>query len=110
MAMKKTTALITITAIALTGTMANAGLPVRVQTDVSVKTRDGIVLVADVYRPDAEGRYPTLVRRTPYDRKGGTMEAMALAGAGYAVVLQDTRGRLGSAGELYLFRYGGADG
>jgi putative CocE/NonD family hydrolase len=94
----------------LTGVDSDAGVPVRIETDVATKTRDGISLVSDVYRPDAEGRYPTLVQRTPYDRKGETMEAMTLAGAGYAVVVQDTRGRFGSEGEFYPFRHEAADG
>ncbi|HEY7514979.1 MAG TPA: CocE/NonD family hydrolase [Vicinamibacteria bacterium] len=75
-----------------------------------MKCRDGVVLQADVYRPEAEGRYPTLLSRTPYDRKGPTMDAMVLAGKGYAVVLQDTRGRFGSEGEFYPFRYEAEDG
>ena len=66
--------------------------------------------MADLYRPEAEGRYPTLLQRTPYDRKGGTMDAMFLAGKGYAVVLQDTRGRFGSEGEFYPFRHEAQDG
>jgi uncharacterized protein len=106
----KRTALILLTAIALNGSHAIAGLPVKVETAVSMKTRDGVVLVADVYRPEAEGRYPTLVQRTPYDRKGATMDAMFLAGKGYAVVLQDTRGRFGSEGEFYPFRHEAEDG
>jgi putative CocE/NonD family hydrolase len=107
----KTTGLMGLAAIAwLTGVDSDAGVPVRIETDVATKTRDGISLVSDVYRPDAEGRYPTLVQRTPYDRKGETMEAMTLAGAGYAVVVQDTRGRFGSEGEFYPFRHEAADG
>ena len=108
----KSTALIGLTALflTLTGTNTNAGVPVRVETSVGVKLRDGVTLLADVYRPDAEGRYPTLVQRTPYDRKGGTMDAMFLAGRGYAVVLQDTRGRFGSEGEFYPFRHEAQDG
>ena len=108
----KRTALIGLTALSLTltGTNTNAGVPVRVETGVGVKLRDGVTLLADVYRPDAEGRYPTLVQRTPYDRKGGTMDAMFLAGRGYAVVLQDTRGRFGSEGEFYPFRHEAQDG
>jgi putative CocE/NonD family hydrolase len=108
----KRIALIGLTALplSLTGTNTNAGVPVSVETGVTMKTRDGVSLVADVYRPEAEGRYPTLLQRTPYDRKGGTMDAMFLAGKGYAVVLQDTRGRFGSEGEFYPFRHEAEDG
>ena len=30
--------------------------------------RDGVKLMTDIYRPDADGTYPMLVLRTPYDR------------------------------------------
>ena len=29
-----------------------------------MQTRDGVTLYADVYRPDADGRFPVLVVRT----------------------------------------------
>ncbi|PYQ05244.1 MAG: hypothetical protein DMF82_08920, partial [Acidobacteria bacterium] len=54
----------------------------KVEVGVKMKTRDGVSLVADVYRPDAEGRFLTLLQRTPYDRKAGIAEARALAAAG----------------------------
>ena len=38
-----------------------------VEKDLPLRTRDGITLYADVYRPDAAGRFPVLVVRTPYD-------------------------------------------
>jgi len=41
---------------------------VRVELNVPVPMRDGIVLPADVYRPDAGGRFPVLLKRTPYNK------------------------------------------
>ena len=82
----------------------------KVEVGVKMKTRDGVSLVADVYRPDAEGRFPTLLQRTPYDRKAGIAEARALAAAGYAVIRQDVRGRFDSEGEFYPFRHEAEDG
>ena len=38
-------------------------LAVSVQTGVRVKMRDGISLVADVYRPAAPGKFPALLQR-----------------------------------------------
>ncbi len=115
--MKANTARITGSALmtlltlqAVPGAISDPGLPVRMETGVGVKTRDGVTLFADVYRPDAQGRFPTLLQRTPYDRKGGTQQALELAAAGYAVVLQDTRGRFGSEGEFYPFRHESDDG
>ena len=39
-----------------------------IDKDVSMKTRDGVTLRADVYRPAAPGRYPVLLSRLPYDK------------------------------------------
>jgi putative CocE/NonD family hydrolase len=82
----------------------------KVEVGVKMKTRDGVTLVADVYRPEAEGRFPTLLQRTPYDRKGGIGEARTLAAAGYTVIRQDVRGRFDSEGEFYPFRHEAEDG
>ena len=35
------------------------------QQEVRVKMRDGIHLAADLYLPDAQGPFPTLVRKSP---------------------------------------------
>jgi hypothetical protein len=72
--------------------------------------RDGVTLIADVYRPEGEGRYPVLLTRTPYDRHGYIGTAAVLASHGYVVVLQDARGRYGSEGVFYPFRNEAADG
>jgi uncharacterized protein len=83
--------------------------PVTVQTNVRVKMRDGVSLVADIYRPKAEGKLPVLLTRTPYNRRDpGT--GMYLASHGYVVILQDTRGRFDSEGEFYPFRDEANDG
>src|SRR6478752_3692694 len=76
---------------------------VTVQTHVRVKMRDGVSLVADIYRPKAEGKLPVLLTRTPYNRKDPST-GMYLASRGYVVILQDTRGRFDSEGEFYPFR------
>ncbi len=89
---------------------AASRLPVHVQTGVRAKMRDGVALVADVYLPDGEGRFATLLQRTPYDRKAVSASAVDLAASGYAVVIQDTRGRYDSEGEFYPFRYEANDG
>jgi putative CocE/NonD family hydrolase len=74
--------------------------PVR-RTRVMVPTRDGTRLAADAYVPtDREAPGPTIVERTPYDRRNGEMLALASAfvARGYNVVIQDTRGRGDSEG------------
>lgn len=70
---------------------------VRVLYNVPVKTRDGVTLYADVYRPDDDLPYPAIVNRTPYLKDGsghlaGYIHAHHMAGCGYNVVIQDVRG------------------
>ena len=38
------------------------------ETNVPMKTRDGVTLRADIYRPKADGKFPVLLERTPYDK------------------------------------------
>lgn len=83
---------------------------VTVENGVRVKMRDGVTLAADLYRPQGAGKFPVLVERTPYNRKGDFAMAHELASHGYVVVLQDTRGRFDSGGEFYPFRHEAEDG
>jgi putative CocE/NonD family hydrolase len=80
------------------------------ELNVRATMRDGIELVADIYRPDAQGEFSVLLQRTPYDRKGGGGSARELASHGYIVVVQDTRGRYQSEGQFYPFRHETDDG
>jgi len=82
---------------------------VAVQAGVPVKMRDGVTLVADIYRPTTPGKFPVLLQRTPYNRRDAASGTF-LASRGYVVVLQDTRGRFDSRGEFYPFRYEAQDG
>lgn len=75
------------------------------ERNVEVPLRDGTVTRADVYRPDDGGRHPVLLQRTPYDKtlfllSWMVLDPTRLAEAGYAVVLQDVRGRFASGGEF----------
>ncbi len=100
-----------ILAALLAGT-APSGPPGADLRGVAVPMRDGVKLSADVLRPKAEGRFPTLVYRTPYDRKRASEDEVAAAAlqAGYAVVRVDVRGRYDSAGVFTPYRNEGADG
>ena len=75
---------------------------VSVEADVGAEMRDGTVLRADVYRPDAPGTYPVLLQRTPYSKDGENCveQGHRLAERGYVVVQQDVRGRYRSDGEF----------
>ena len=81
-----------------------------VQNGVRARMRDGVSLVSDIYRPNGAGKFPVLLERTPYNRKGEAGMAYDLAAHGYVVILQDTRGRYESEGEFYPFRYESHDG
>jgi len=84
---------------------------VRVERDVSAKMRDGVTLRADIYRPDADGKFPVLLQRTPYNKSGGSMNFAYLAATrGYVVVIQDVRGRYTSEGDWYPFIHEAEDG
>jgi uncharacterized protein len=76
---------------------------VTVETGVRVKMRDGVSLVADIYRPKAPGKFPVLLTRTPYNRRD-IYTGMYLATRGYVAILQDVRGRFDSEGEFYPFK------
>ena len=87
-------------------------LKVRMENNVRIPMRDRVELSADIYRPDAEGRFPTILSRTPYSNGGPGTAAGAkfYAERGYVVVLQDTRGRHDSDGKFYPFRHEPDDG
>jgi putative CocE/NonD family hydrolase len=81
-----------------------------VESPVPVKMRDGVTLMADIYRPAGDGKFPVLLQRTPYNRAGGAAGLSRMASHGYVVINQDTRGRFDSQGEFYPFRYESQDG
>jgi uncharacterized protein len=65
--------------------------------------RDGVVLRADVMLPSADGKFPVLVYRTPYGKDRAPSEWTTFKKAvarGYALVIQDVRGRYASDGEF----------
>jgi putative CocE/NonD family hydrolase len=82
------------------------------QNGVSMKTRDGVTLHADIYRPRADGRFPVILMRTPYDKSVSWAAAPAyqVASHGYVFIIQDVRGRYTSEGEWYPFRHDSEDG
>ena len=41
-----------------------------IERNMDVPMRDGTILRADVWRHDADGRFPVLIERTPYDKGG----------------------------------------
>lgn len=78
-----------------------AAWPQAVEKDlhVRVRMRDGVRLCTNIFRPEGTGRIPALLVRTPYG-KGSDLAAAyePFLKAGYAVVVQDVRGRGHSEG------------
>jgi uncharacterized protein len=73
--------------------------------DAMIPMRDGVHLAADIYRPSrdgvlAEGRYPALLVRTPYNKTAVRYTEVAdyFTAHGYVTILQDVRGRYQSEG------------
>lgn len=79
-----------------------------VEEGVMIPMRDNVRLSTNIARPREPGRYPALLIRTPYGKSFAT--APNHVKAGYAFVIQDTRGRYDSEGEFYPFVHEGKDG
>lgn len=90
-----------------------------------VVMRDGVRLATDIHMPDGPGPWPVILERTPYDRQGVSGSEVALdrpapltradlgrimARRGYAVVMQDVRGRYGSEGVFQKYVNEAEDG
>jgi putative CocE/NonD family hydrolase len=73
--------------------------PIFKQLQIPVAMRDGVRLSTNAYIPSEHGRFPTILVRTPYN-KGADINAnyQAFVDHGYAVVVQDVRGRYASEG------------
>jgi uncharacterized protein len=87
---------------------------VKVEFDRRIPMRDGVTLSADVYRPDAPGRFPVILSRTPYLKTPRDKESLerqrSYAAKGYVVVIADVRGRGDSEGTFVAYRDEGRDG
>lgn len=85
------------------------------KTTTMVAMRDGVRLATDVYLPATGGPFPVLLERTPYGRDAETRRERSARCAqplrrgevaaqfvrhGYAVVVQDCRGRFDSEGRF----------
>src|SRR5213592_4359482 len=96
--------------LVLLATLAAGQNEVTVERNVPVKMRDGVVLHADIYRPKADGRFPVLLQRTPYNKDGEVEFGLKAAARGYVTIIQDVRGRFSSEGEWYTFKHESDDG
>ena len=75
---------------------------ITIERDVPMTTRDGVVLATDVYRPDGPGPFPTLIYRVRGGRSSAFIAGFMLLNPleaverGYAVAIQEVRGRAAS--------------
>jgi putative CocE/NonD family hydrolase len=82
---------------------------VRIERHVAVEMRDGVRLATDVYLPEGEGPFPTLVTRIRGARSSGfivgvlMLNPLEAVDRGYAVVVQEVRGRAGSEAAWHPF-------
>jgi putative CocE/NonD family hydrolase len=87
---------------------------VRVKKNVAVPMRDGIKLYANIYKPDADGKFPVILIRLPYSKNEPycVMPAYGkyLARKGYACVVEDVRVKYASQGKYEPFINEAADG
>ncbi|MCW3067358.1 MAG: hypothetical protein JWN32_4530 [Solirubrobacterales bacterium] len=87
-----------------------------VDRELAVTTRDGVKLATDVYRPDGPGPFPTLVYRIRGSRSAAFIVGLLLLNPleavrrGYAVVVQEVRGRAGSEARWHPFVHEREDG
>ena len=107
--------LILATIVLAVASVAQADIvQVRIRKNVMMPARDGVRLATDVYLPDGEpvppGPFPAILIRTPYSKAGVAKTAEFFTKFGYAVAVQDVRGRYSSEGTFYIYTQEGPDG
>jgi hypothetical protein len=86
--------------------LLSAPLAAYIKTTHMVAMSDSTQLATDVYLSENPGQWPAILIRTPYGKTVNPVIELAfvsLVNRGYAVVVQDTRGRFDSQGVDSLF-------
>ena len=85
---------------------------VEIRRNVMVPMRDGVGLSTDIYLPASEGPFPALLMRTIYDKtaESNVEWVPRFVERGYAVVMQDCRGKYASEGEWEAYVNEAQDG
>ena len=97
--------------LALLAEAAAAPTPPARHLHVMIPMRDGVRLAAQIYLPSDHGRAPAILERTPYGKGAEiTPNYQAFVDRGYAVVVEDVRGRYESEGVFEPLRQEPADG
>ena len=91
---------------------ASPSQPMKIEFNRRVHMRDGVELSADVYRPDAAGRFPVIINRTPYTKANAALLNIGkyFVSHGYVFVAMDVRGRGDSDGQFAPYVNDGQDG
>jgi uncharacterized protein len=82
----------------------------RLDREVVMEMRDGVKLRADIYRPSDRQKHPAILIRTPYNKRFNSwhhnsfLHFIEATRYGYAIIIQDVRGRFSSEGQ-----WGGSD-
>ena len=71
---------------------------VNVQAGTKIAMRDGVKLATDIYLPKVKGKVPVILIRTPYRKEMSEIQGRYYARRGFAVAIQDCRGRFASEG------------
>src|ERR1700734_1150734 len=90
--------------------LAQPAADIVIEHKVSMKTRGGVTLNSNFYRPAGDGSFPLPIQRTPYNQESIADFARKAIARGFMVVIQDVRGRYTSAGEWYTFKHEMDDG
>ena len=106
----KSLCLLAVVALCVSTAFAQTPSGIVIERNVAMKTRDGVTLHADIYRPAGDGTFPVLLQRTPYNKDNATTFALQAVARGFMVVVQDVRGRYTSEGEWYTFKHEIDDG
>ena len=102
---------LTMACAALAFPLGAAQRPETKQLHVAVRMRDGVHLYANVFLPGDRPRVPTVLVRTPYGKWETLLpNYQALLEHGYAVVVEDVRGRYESEGAFQPLTQEPADG
>ena len=101
---------VVITLLPCSPVQGQAATGIVIERNVAMRTRDGVTLHADIYRPAGDGTFFVLLERTPYNKDTTADFALKAAARGYMAVMQDVRGRFTSGGEWYPFKHESQDG
>ena len=83
-----------------------------ITSTLTVPARDGVRLASDLHHGGGDSPRPVILIRTPYNKQAYREEPLVVHAVdrGYAVVVQDVRGRYASDGVFDPYRHEGVDG